>query len=200
MFYPFVDAGGRYRSIYGCPLKQRQELARGLMDLEQAVLRSHYRTHADLYDHDLHFRAIAEGCLAICRVDPDWLDIDLLVEFLLPSRGEDGSIRQPLLAQLNQISTGVGGQTFEEAIAEVWHSLGDYHAALRAVGYAEGEVPPWDTLVKIMQARLDLLYPQAKMERDAFADLASSMETGDFFKAFSNLAPDEIFKGLTTDG
>ncbi len=164
----FVDLDGVYRKIYGCPLKQRKELAHALTELHKRLAASKIRTIAALYDHDPEFQAIAHECLSLCKIDPDWLSVDMMTEFLLPHRKENQPQR-PLLEQLNfpQIERTDEQATEYDAIAALWAQTQNLEQALRLAGYEE-DSPPWNELAEVMKARYERS-PQRQEEMDVEA-------------------------------
>lgn len=185
----FVDVHGIYRVIYGCALKQRRELAHTLNQLNDRLSKSKIRTIAELYDHDTEFSAIADHCLALCRIKPNWLNVEMLTEFLLPHRDAGGNPAPALLQQLNfpQIEERGEGATHEEAIAALSTHTNDLEAALRLAGYEPGEAPPWDELQEILKARNEATDPkakEAKMEASVQKSIEDAIEPGGWFAGF----------------
>ncbi len=192
----FVDTRGIYRYIYGCPLKQRRELDQSLTDLDDRLNKSHCKTIHDLYDHDPEFQAIADHCLSLCKIDPDWLDIDMLQQFLLSFEAE-GQAQVGLLRSLNFPDLGNSGSkaaTYEEAIAAAWSHTEDLRSALTELGYDPDEQLSWDELSKVMQARAKALDPDAaeKAEIEALSqDVQGFADLG--FNGGGRMAtPDEV--------
>lgn len=170
----FIDSGGKYRKIYGCPLKQRKELHHALTELHKRLAASKIQTITSLYDDDPEFQAIADECLSLCRIDPNWLTIDMLIEFLLPHRKNDAPQR-PLLETLNFPPNSEGVSATEaEAIAALWSHTQDLEQALKLAGYQPGEAPPWDELVEVMQAR-NAASPEGQAERET-EEIAEQLE------------------------
>jgi hypothetical protein len=186
----FLDAQGIYRTIYGCPLKQRQELHRALLSLHERLNRSKIRTIAHLYDHDSEFAAIADYCLTLNRIDPNWLNIDQLTQFLIPYRDEEGNPQRPLLEQLNFPSTSnptARGATFAESIAALWTHTNNLEEALRSAGFEVGEYPSAAEMDAILEAKNRFSDPKRKnepprevQERIA-ADIEQRMRDGSWF-------------------
>jgi hypothetical protein len=125
------------------------------VQLEKRVQASNLETVADLYDHDPEFAAIADHCLKLCKIDPDWLTIDMLAQFLLPYQDEQGNAQPGLLQALNfpvvPDSGGKGG-SYAEAIAAVWTHTQDLQAALKAVGLEPDEQLAWNELQEVLEA------------------------------------------------
>lgn len=175
----FVDSGGILRIIYGCNLKKRRELAHTLTQLHDRLAATKIHTLAELYDHDCEFSAIADHCLSLCRIDPAWLTIDMLNEFLLPHRKNDEPCR-PILEQINfpALEPQREGGTYPEAVAALWSHTQDLEQALRLAGY-EKDVP-WDELSEIMQAR-NAQSPESQQEEEMEAiarDLEQQLHPG----------------------
>jgi hypothetical protein len=178
----FVDVSGKYRKIYGCALKQRKELHHALTELHKRLAASKIRTIADLYDGDPEFGAIADECLQLCKIDPNWLSVDMLTEFLLPHRKDNQPVR-PLLEQLNFPPVERTGEVSTEwdVLAALWAQTQDLEQALRLAGYEEGS-PPWNELAEIMKASY-ARSPEGREQQD-FEDLAE-----DFAAAQARLDP-----------
>ena len=172
----FVDAQGTYRLIYGCPLKQRRELAHALTTLNERLKASKIQTISDMYDHDPEFQAIADHALTLCRIDPNWLTIEMMIEFLLPHRGKDGTPTRALLEQINfpkVISPDEPTGTHADAVAALWSHTQDLEQALRLAGYDQSS-PAWDELSEILKARMAQT-PEGKEQRE-MAEIARDLE------------------------
>ncbi|HEY9826046.1 MAG TPA: hypothetical protein V6D19_11395 [Stenomitos sp.] len=185
----FVDALGIYRTIYGVPLKQRRELAHALTQLSERVQRSQLKTVAELYDYDTEFQAIADHCLKLNRIDPAWLNIDQLTQFLLAHKDAEGNACEPILQQLNFPPTPPPEKpaTYEQAIAALSTHTKDIEQALRLAGYEQGELPSWPELEAILQARNEAMDPKAeeKQQEHAIAkSIEEVLESGSWFASF----------------
>jgi hypothetical protein len=203
----FMDATGILRVLYPIALKQRRELDHCLTSLNDRLSRSALRSVHDLYDHDPEFQALADHCLALQRIDPAWIDIDMLTEFLLPHRDAEQAAQAPILRQLNFPKPKVEKEgdrgklppahfrpkqsaTYEEAIAALWTHTGDLEQALRVSGY-ENDYPGTEELSKIMEARSRFLDPKSAdepraEEMEAIAqEIEQRMKAGTWFGGFS---------------
>jgi hypothetical protein len=193
----FLDAQGIYRTIYGCPLKQRQELHRALLTLHERINRSKITTIAHLYDHDSEFAAIADYCLQLNRIDPNWLNIDQLTQFLIPYRNAEGHPQRPLLEQLNfppVENQEARGATFAESIAALWTHTNNLEEALRAAGFEVGEYPSAAELDAILEAKNRFSDPKRKNEppvevqQQIAADIERRMQDGSWFSGATAIA------------
>jgi hypothetical protein len=164
--------------VLGCPLKQREQLRANLTDLSEIIQSSLHKSVAALYDHDLEFQAIAHDTLALCSISPDWLDIEMLQQFLLPYAGEDGKASPSLLQNLNFPEAphpGSKGSTYEEAIAAVWSHTGKLTDALQAIGYAPDEALSWAELRAVLEVRNIMADPEKAEEEEAIAALEEDL-------------------------
>jgi len=151
----FVDALGIYRVIYGCPLKQRKELAHTLQTLNERLQISQLKTIKSAYDHDPEFQAIADHALRLCRIEPDWISAEMLTELLFAHRDADGQPQRALLEQLNFPVIDKANEvesTTAEAIAALWSHTQDLEQALKLAGHEPGAVD-WAELGQILEAR-----------------------------------------------
>jgi hypothetical protein len=189
----FTDATGILRVLYPVPLKQRRELHHCLIALQMRLSRSKLQSIHELYDGDPEFQALADRCLSLQRIEPDWVNIDMLTEFLLPHRDGEGNPQQPLFQQLNfpPSKTEIKhSSTYEEAIAALWTHTGDLEAALRVSGY-ENDYPGTEELFKIMEAKNRFSDPKSAdeprpEEMEAMAqEIEQRMKDGTWFGGFS---------------
>jgi hypothetical protein len=174
----FIDCQGVRRWVFGCPLRQRELLSQNLIDLAEIVRTSTYKTVAALYDSDLEFQAIAHDSLALCKIDPDWLDIEMLQQFLLPHAGEDGAA-PALLQTLNFPDVPHSGgkeSTYEEAVAAVWSHTGKLTEALQAIGYGPDETLSWAELQAVLEARNAMADPEKAEEEEAITALEEDLK------------------------
>jgi hypothetical protein len=187
----FIDTQGIYRVVFGCPLRQRELLRDTLGDLSDHVQSSPYKTIAELYDHDLEWQAIAHHALSLCKIDPDWLDIDMLSQFLLPYE-QDGKPKDCLLQSLNFPETkaaGGKGSTYEEIIAATWSHTGTLEAALQALGYDPGDALGWAELQAVLEARNKMADPERAEEEEAIAAMGHDANLG--FNGSREATPEE---------
>lgn len=192
----FVDSRGKYRVIYGCSLKARRELAHALTKLGDRLEKSTFKTVAEAYDYDVEFAAIANFALEASGIDPDWLTLDMMVEFLFPHRDSEGNPQRPILEQLNFPPTpmeGGKGATHAEAIAAIWTHTKNLRAALDAAGY-QGEFPGWEEMSGILEAHAVMTDPKAQekkaqeeIEKKMREDMASG-QWGAFVSAPAKIA------------
>lgn len=139
--FSFYDRDDEYRVIRGCRLKQRQDLALCLQQLQEIALKSKAKTQATLYDKNIRFQKLANQVLGLCGVDPDWLDVNMVFRFILPYQDEQGN-HFGLLHQINFPQTAISGKTstVEEYIASTWLHAGSLHQALDLLGYKVGDL------------------------------------------------------------
>lgn len=166
----FTDINGIYRRVYGCSLKQRQELAAAFRHIRQVLKKSRYKTISRLYDNDAEFQAIANHILELCHVDPDWLDVANLVRMVLPYK-QDGDEHPPLLEALNfppqQASEDAKPATYAEAIAAIITHTNDLQDALKAAGYEDGEQLSQEQLQQVMIAYNEMrMTPGQRIKRE----------------------------------
>lgn len=164
--FEFEGVDGIYHLIRGCSLVNREEL-RSRLGLLQERLRSTSEdlTLQELYDQDKYFRHLCHRCLELCGIRLDWVDIDMMMQFLFPYQIEDKFI-EGILVRLNfpsrQRQQGKGGKTptYEEILAALWSHTNDLQKALELA-----KNMPADGLIETMQARAKQMQdadPQAR--------------------------------------
>ncbi|NJM56246.1 MAG: hypothetical protein HC857_00590 [Synechococcales cyanobacterium RU_4_20] len=171
----FLDPQGQVRTIYGVSLRHRQELKETLDAIEARVLTSKIKTLAELYDYDFEFQALALHALKLQRIDPDWVSVEMLAQFLLHHEDEAGMTVPPLLEQINTLYCQPGENPgppvkdpLEENIAAIWSHTQDLEKALQVAGYDpdSGDNPSWLQLQKILQYRNEALDPKKQQQRE----------------------------------
>jgi len=187
----FVDATGVYRSVYGVPLKQRRELRKALAQLERLQSETKLLWIADLYDGHSEFSAIADFCLRLHRIEPDWVNLDMLIQLVLRHRSAAGP-RNALLYDLNFPPVPEDGltSTYTEAIATVWANVGDLEQALRLCGYGLDDDLGWDELVDVMRHRTSPDAVPDSAESQMAEVLLKDLESGAFSFAGARFATD----------
>lgn len=196
--FGFVDVRGRYRHIAGCPLKQRQELAGLLIAIAEQLDQSKMTTIAELYDGDFTFKALADRAIEVCGIDPAWLSIDMLAQFLFPYKdGEE--IKRPLLEELNfpQVpDTGERGAEYEEVIAGLWTHTDSLPEAMQAAGYEPGEALPFDQLSKVLKHRNAMADPdyrnKPRVSEEELIDVVESISKATTAEEVRLPTPEEI--------
>lgn len=79
----FEDRFGVIRSLAGCSLMGRQEFFERLQQLQARIdALPEAATVAELYDTDSRFRHYCDRCLILNGIDPDWLTVGMLPDFL----------------------------------------------------------------------------------------------------------------------
>jgi hypothetical protein len=164
--FEFEDLKGNFRLIRGCPLSQRQELASRLNQVHERLQQSNEgETLAEAYDRDKYLGHLFQKCLELCGVSLDWLDINMMSQFLLPFE-ENGEMREGLLVQINfpkgkRKSDSKTSVAYEELLAALWSHTQDLQKALELA-----ESIPAEQLMDILEARSSQIKNSDPQERE----------------------------------
>ncbi len=161
------------RRVKTMSLTKREEFAQIAEDLgfylnklsKDEANRAH--TYQSLYDHDEVFRNYCKTLLQLANVNPNWIDMDLLVNLLFPYVDEDGrSHKRGILFEFNFETTGKEEKTgesvtYEELLAMIWNSADSLLAAVDAA-----ENVPLDIIINSLIAKAEQMQPREKRLRD----------------------------------
>lgn len=96
----FVDVSGKIRSLRGCSVANLDEFVDTVGIICDKLNQSSEETFSDVYVNDLIFRQLCDLALGFCSIKPEWVNLSMLAELLLPHRTDDG-IKPALLEQLS---------------------------------------------------------------------------------------------------
>ncbi len=164
--FEFQDLQGNFRVARGCPLTKRQELAARLGQIHERLQQSlEGETLAEAYDRDEYLRHLFHKALNLCGISPNWLDINMMSQFLL-SYEESGEVREGLLIQINfpkgkRKSDNGNSTAYEELLAALWSHTQDLEKALELA-----ENIPAEQLIDILESRSSQIKNSDPQERE----------------------------------
>jgi hypothetical protein len=186
----FEDRAGVIRSLAGCSLIGRQEFYERLQQIQTRITElPETSTVAELYDTDSRFRHYCDRCLILNGIDPDWLTMVMLGDFLFV-RVVEGEARPGLLIELNQ-SPDTGKKVDNPAtLHEILAALATHEKSLKtALELASDLNLPANDLLEILTARSEL-------ERSANPEHKLKQQQ----KEWQAKARERVTGGIPTDG